>query len=100
MHATKLGHKSSGVNDITMELKYFHLIGDMTSNILRVATEARALTLGPFSPSFKVSFLSSCFNGFPGLNLQKCVNIHLYQVNQIMKEGLDKLLPNDVHTKV
>ena len=28
--------------------------GEMTSNILRVATEARALTLGPFSPSFKV----------------------------------------------
>ena len=72
----------------------------MTSNILRVATEARALTLGPFSPSFKVSFLSSPLNGFPGLNLQKYANIHLYQVNQIVKEGLDKLLPNDVHTKV
>ena len=40
-----------------MEFKFFHLIGEMTSNILRVATEARALTLGPFSPSFKVSFL-------------------------------------------
>merc|ERR1712212_1426932 len=30
-------------------------LGEMTSNILRVATEARALTLGPFSPSFKVN---------------------------------------------
>ena len=57
VHASNLGHKSSGVNDITMEFKYFHLIGEMTSNILRVATEARALTLGPFSPSFKVSFI-------------------------------------------
>ena len=59
VHAYNLGHKSSGVKDITMEFKCFHLIGEMTSNILRVATEARALTLGPFSPSFKVSFLSS-----------------------------------------
>ena len=59
VHAYNLGHKSPGVKDITMEFKCFHLIGEMTSNILRVATEARALTLGPFSPSFKVSFLSS-----------------------------------------
>jgi len=49
-------------------------LGEMTSNILRVATEARALTLGPFSPSFKV--------------------------NEIVKKGLEELLPNDVHTKV
>ena len=48
--------------------------GEMTSNILKVATEARALTLGPFSPSFKV--------------------------NQIVKEGLENLLPNDIHTLV
>ena len=51
-----------------------HTPGEMTSNILRIATEARALTLGPFSPSFKV--------------------------NQIVKEGLEKLLPNDIHTLV
>ena len=46
--------------------------GEMTSNILRVATEARALTLGPFSPSFKVSFQS-----FPLLTASsfKIVNI-------------------------
>jgi len=49
-------------------------LGEMTSNILKVATEARALTLGPFSPSFKV--------------------------NQIVKEGLENLLPNDIHTLV
>ena len=46
----------------------------MTSNILRLASEARGLTLGPFSPSFKV--------------------------NQIIREGLEELLPNDIHTKV
>jgi hypothetical protein len=46
----------------------------MTSQILNVATRARALTLGPFSPSFKV--------------------------NQLVRDGLEKMLPPDIHTIV
>ncbi|XP_023342586.1 patatin-like phospholipase domain-containing protein 2 [Eurytemora carolleeae] len=49
-------------------------LGEMTSNVLRVASEARARTLGPFSPSFNI--------------------------NQILYEGLNRILPEDIHTKV
>ena len=46
----------------------------MTSNVLKIATEARKQTLGPFSPSFNIT--------------------------QIIFEGLVSLLPEDVHLKV
>ena len=48
--------------------------GEMTSSVLKIATEARKLTLGPFSPSFNV--------------------------NQIIFDSLVKFLPDDVHLKV
>lgn len=34
--------------------KHTFFIGEITSNVLRVAREARQRTLGPFSPSFNV----------------------------------------------
>jgi hypothetical protein len=46
----------------------------MTSNVLRLATEARKLALGPFSPSFNIT--------------------------RLIMEGLVDLLPEDVHLKV
>ena len=46
----------------------------MTSSVLRIATEARARALGPFSPSFKV--------------------------NEMIKDGMIALLPDDIHLKV
>ncbi|XP_050303226.1 patanin-like phospholipase domain-containing protein atgl-1 isoform X2 [Anthonomus grandis grandis] len=49
-------------------------IGQTTSDILRVATEARKRSLGPFNPSF---------------------NIH-----QLLLEGLEKFLPDDAHIRV
>ncbi|XP_043268390.1 patatin-like phospholipase domain-containing protein 2 isoform X2 [Venturia canescens] len=49
-------------------------LGEMTSNVLRVAREARQRTLGPFSPSFNVQ--------------------------QILLESLQKYLPNDAHIRV
>ena len=49
-------------------------IGEMTSQVLKIATEARKCTLGPFSPSFNI--------------------------NTIMAEGLKAILPDDVHLKV
>ena len=49
-------------------------IGEMTSQVLKIATEARKCTLGPFSPSFNI--------------------------NAIMAEGLKAILPDDVHLKV
>ncbi|XP_053995902.1 1-acylglycerol-3-phosphate O-acyltransferase Pnpla3 isoform X1 [Hylaeus anthracinus] len=49
-------------------------LGEITSNLLRVAREARQRTLGPFSPSF---------------NVQK-----------ILLESLQKFLPNDAHIRV
>jgi len=49
-------------------------LGDMTSQVLKIATEARKCTLGPFSPSFNI--------------------------NQILLDGLQNILPDDVHEKV
>ena len=49
-------------------------IGEMTSQVLKIATEARKCTLGPFSPSFNI--------------------------NTILSEGLKAILPDDVHLKV
>ncbi|XP_050505997.1 1-acylglycerol-3-phosphate O-acyltransferase Pnpla3-like isoform X4 [Diabrotica virgifera virgifera] len=48
-------------------------IGDMTSDVLRVCTEARSRSLGAFSPSF---------------------NIH-----KLMLENLEKFLPEDAHIR-
>ncbi|XP_015431999.1 PREDICTED: LOW QUALITY PROTEIN: patatin-like phospholipase domain-containing protein 2 [Dufourea novaeangliae] len=49
-------------------------LGEITSNVLRVAREARQSTLGPFSPSFNVQ--------------------------EILLESLQKFLPNDAHIRV
>ncbi|CAG9766070.1 unnamed protein product [Ceutorhynchus assimilis] len=49
-------------------------LGETTSDILRVAIEARKRSLGPFNPSF---------------------NIH-----QLLLEGLEKFLPDDAHIRV
>ena len=46
----------------------------MTSQVLKIATEARKLTLGPFSPSFNI--------------------------NKILADGLSDVLPDNVHLKV
>ena len=46
----------------------------MTSHVLKIATEARKCTLGPFSPSFNIT--------------------------TILSEGLESVLPEDVHLKV
>ncbi|ERL93768.1 patatin-like phospholipase domain-containing protein 2 isoform X1 [Dendroctonus ponderosae] len=49
-------------------------LGETTSDILRLATEARKKSLGPFNPSF---------------------NIH-----RLLMEGLEKFLPADAHIRV
>ena len=49
-------------------------IGEMTSQVLKLAMEARKCTFGPFSPSFNI--------------------------NTILSEGLQSVLPEDVHLKV
>ncbi|XP_011694955.1 PREDICTED: patatin-like phospholipase domain-containing protein 3 isoform X2 [Wasmannia auropunctata] len=49
-------------------------LGEMTSNVLRVAREARQRTLGPFSPSFNVQ--------------------------EILLSSLRKFLPDDAHIRV
>ncbi|XP_078046131.1 brummer isoform X2 [Augochlora pura] len=49
-------------------------LGEITSNVLRVAREARQSTLGPFSPSFNVQ--------------------------AILLESLQKFLPDDAHIRV
>ncbi|XP_044254020.1 patanin-like phospholipase domain-containing protein atgl-1 isoform X1 [Tribolium madens] len=49
-------------------------LGETTSDVLRVATEARRRSLGPFNPSF---------------------NIH-----NLLLEGLEKFLPDDAHIRV
>ncbi|KAL0103302.1 hypothetical protein PUN28_017528 [Cardiocondyla obscurior] len=49
-------------------------LGEMTSNVLRVAGEARQRTLGPFSPSFNVQ--------------------------EILLDSLRKFLPDDAHIRV
>ncbi|KAI4463341.1 calcium-independent phospholipase a2 ipla2 -related [Holotrichia oblita] len=49
-------------------------VGDFTSDVLRVATEARSRSLGPFHPSF---------------NVQK-----------LLLEGLERFLPDDAHLMV
>lgn len=49
-------------------------LGEITSNVLRVAREARQRTLGPFSPSFNVQ--------------------------EILLESLQKFLPDDAHILV
>lgn len=49
-------------------------LGDITSDVLRVCTEARTRTLGPFSPSFNVQ--------------------------TILLEGLERFLPDDAHIRV
>ncbi|KAK9752169.1 Osteopetrosis-associated transmembrane protein 1 precursor [Popillia japonica] len=51
-----------------------HYLGDFTSDVLRVATEARSRSLGPFHPSF---------------NVQK-----------LLLEGLEKFLPDNAHLMV
>lgn len=54
--------------------KIFFFAGHMTSDVLRVAIEARRRSLGPFNPSF---------------------NIH-----RLLLEGLEKFLPADAHFRV
>lgn len=49
-------------------------LGDLTSNVLRAATEARKRSLGPLSPS--------------------------YNINNLLREGLEKYLPDDAHLRV
>jgi len=49
-------------------------LGEMTSHVLKIATEARKCTLGPFSPSFNIT--------------------------TILTEGLQSVLPEDVHLKL
>lgn len=49
-------------------------LGDITSDVLRVALEARSRSLGPFSPSFNIQTL--------------------------LLEGLEKYLPEDAHIRV
>ncbi|KAB0797303.1 hypothetical protein PPYR_08297 [Photinus pyralis] len=49
-------------------------LGDITSDVLRVALDARSRSLGPFSPSFKIQTL--------------------------LLEGLEKYLPEDAHVRV
>ncbi|XP_076767152.1 brummer isoform X2 [Xylocopa sonorina] len=49
-------------------------LGEITSNVLRVAREARQRTLGPFSP--------------------------LFNVQEMLLESLQKFLPNDAHIRV
>ncbi|XP_059482645.1 1-acylglycerol-3-phosphate O-acyltransferase Pnpla3-like isoform X4 [Neocloeon triangulifer] len=49
-------------------------LGEITSDVLRVVSEARGKTLGPFSPSFNVQ--------------------------NILLEGLAKVLPDDCHERV
>ncbi|KAF5308852.1 hypothetical protein FQR65_LT00552 [Abscondita terminalis] len=49
-------------------------LGDMTSDVLRLAIEARSRSLGPFSPSFNIQ--------------------------NLLLEGLEKYLPEDAHIKV
>ncbi|XP_011645160.1 patatin-like phospholipase domain-containing protein 3 isoform X2 [Pogonomyrmex barbatus] len=49
-------------------------LGEITSNVLRVAREARQRTLGPFSPSFNIQ--------------------------EILLESLRKFLPDDAHIRV
>ncbi|CAH0396988.1 unnamed protein product [Chilo suppressalis] len=49
-------------------------IGEITSDVLRVVGEARAGSLGPFSPSFSIQ--------------------------NVLLEGMEKYLPHDVHKKV
>ncbi|XP_011051315.1 PREDICTED: patatin-like phospholipase domain-containing protein 3 isoform X1 [Acromyrmex echinatior] len=49
-------------------------LGEMTSNVLHVAREARQRTLGPFSPSFNIQ--------------------------EILLDGLRKFLPDDAHIRV
>ncbi|XP_071452365.1 1-acylglycerol-3-phosphate O-acyltransferase Pnpla3-like [Hetaerina americana] len=49
-------------------------LGEITSDVLRVVTEARSKTLGPFSPSFNVQ--------------------------NVLLEGLEKVLPEDAHIRV
>ncbi|XP_057658021.1 1-acylglycerol-3-phosphate O-acyltransferase Pnpla3-like isoform X2 [Diorhabda carinulata] len=48
-------------------------IGDMTSDVLRVTTDARSRSLGAFSPSFNI--------------------------NKLLLENLEKFLPQDAHIK-
>ncbi|XP_017775894.1 PREDICTED: patatin-like phospholipase domain-containing protein 2 isoform X2 [Nicrophorus vespilloides] len=49
-------------------------LGDLTSDVLRVATEARSKSLGPFAPSFNIQ--------------------------DILFEGISKVLPDDAHLMV
>ncbi|KAK9870801.1 hypothetical protein WA026_009760 [Henosepilachna vigintioctopunctata] len=49
-------------------------LGDLTSNVLRAAIEARKKSLGPLSPSFNI--------------------------NNLLLEGLEKYLPDDAHIMV
>ncbi|CAG7721940.1 unnamed protein product [Allacma fusca] len=49
-------------------------LGQITQDVLRIATLARSKTLGPFSPSFNI--------------------------NKILRDGLVKILPEDAHLRV
>lgn len=51
-----------------------HFAGESTSQVLKVATEARSRALGPFHPTF--------------------------DVNKIIRDALEKVLPEDAHIKV
>lgn len=51
--------------------KYIFPIGEITSDLLRVVGEARAGSLGPFSPSFNIQ--------------------------NVLLEGMQRYLPHDVH---
>lgn len=57
--------------DINLELKINVFLGEITSDVLRVVSEARAGSLGPFSPSFNIQ--------------------------NVLLEGMQKYLPHDVH---
>ncbi|KAI8440581.1 hypothetical protein MSG28_001811 [Choristoneura fumiferana] len=52
-------------------LNFLENLGEITSDVLRVVGEARAGSLGPFSPSFNIQ--------------------------NVLLEGMDKYLPHDVH---
>lgn len=58
---------------MSANIEFFLSTGEMTSDVLRVATEARSRSLGAFSPSF---------------------NIH-----KLLLENLEKFLPEDAHVK-
>lgn len=59
------------MSDKIPRLTIFHFAGEITSDVLRIVSEARAGSLGPFSPSFNIQ--------------------------NLLLEGIEKFLPQDVH---